>query len=60
MDKSIQALLEWFKDAEIEVEKEIVIKPSPLGGLGVFAKKDFPEDEVIFRIPKSSVLSPNT
>lgn len=60
MDQSTRALLEWFKDADIEVEENVSIRRSSLGGLGVFAERDFPEDEVIFKIPKNSVLSPNT
>lgn len=53
-------LIEWIQDNKGYFSDSLELRTSPLGGIGVFATEDIPEDTVLYRLPKEEILSPRT
>lgn len=53
-------LIEWIRDNRGFFSSSVELRESPLGGLGVFATEDIPENTVLLRIPKEEILSTRT
>lgn len=49
-----------LKSLEVELSPAVELRPSPLGGLGVFASQPINVDDILLKVPKDSVLSPRT
>lgn len=54
------AFVEWMIDNKIQFSSLLTVRESPLGGIGVFARKRLPKDTLILIVPKKVVLSPKT
>lgn len=51
-------LVRWMVNNKVQFSSLLTVKPSPLGGIGVFAKKKIPEDSLLLAVPKEAILSP--
>jgi hypothetical protein len=61
MDKTkYEKFIKYLVDNRIQLSKSVEIRPSGLGGVGVFALTDLPADTVLLQVPKTEVLSPST
>lgn len=49
-----------LKSLEVEFSPSLELRKSNLGGIGVFTKKRINAGEILFSVPKESVLSPKT
>jgi hypothetical protein len=50
----------WMAENDIKISPLLSVRQSSLGGTGVFADADLPEDTVLLEVPKEHVLSPVT
>lgn len=53
-------LRKWMEENEIQFSQDVVVRVSPLGGVGVFAQTDIDEGTVLLEVPKEHILSPVT
>lgn len=51
-------LVYWMVKNKIQFSSLLTVNKSPLGGVGVFAREDIPEDNLLLAVPKPSILCP--
>eukprot|EP00435_Cladocopium_sp_Y103_P029045 s1166_g7.t1 len=50
-EQQLSAFREWLKQGSVDL-RGVRLRRSPLGGLGLFAARDFEEGDVIFEVPR--------
>lgn len=53
-------LVRWMVENNVHFSSLLTVNRSPLGGIGVFARKKIPKNSALLAVPKTAILSPVT
>lgn len=53
-------LVRWMLENNVQFSSLLTVGPSPLGGIGVFARKKISKGSALLAVPKTAILSPVT